>query len=167
MLQRGVFLPRDATNMKRRSRLNNFGHSFCYIATSISNSSTFTVGRYFPFTIYRQVCVMTPNLHFLPTRRAWNGWASLAVGIAMLAASQCGIAQIPQNSGASQQENRTSPMGSQPDPAASAVHESQKPQTRDGSSATSRGKTGAKDHKTQGAGGFDNGLYGTGAGSNK
>jgi hypothetical protein len=110
---------------------------------------------------------MTLNLRFLTTRRASSGWASLAVGIAMLAASPCGIAQIPQNSGASQQENRTSPMGSQPDRAASAVHESQKPQTRDGSPATARGKTGAKDQKTQGAGGFDNGLYGTGAGSNK
>jgi hypothetical protein len=110
---------------------------------------------------------MTSNLGFAATRRALQGWASLAFGTVLLAASPCGIAQIPQNSGASQQENRTSAMGSAPDPAASAVHESHKPQTRDGGSATSRGKTAGKDHKTQGAGGFDNGLYGTGAGSNK
>lgn len=47
------------------------------------------------------------------------------------------------------------------------VHESTKPQTKDGGSANARGKTSAEGHKTQGAGGFDNGLYGTGAGSNK
>ncbi|KAA0997706.1 beta-xylosidase [Paraburkholderia panacisoli] len=110
---------------------------------------------------------MRQNLCFVATRRASKGWASLALGTAMLAASPCGIAQIPQGSGTSQQENRTSAMGSEPDPAASAIHESHKPQTRDGGSATSRGKTGGKDQKTHGAGGFDNGLYGTGAGSNK
>jgi hypothetical protein len=93
---------------------------------------------------------MTQNHCFATTRRASKGWASLAIGTAMLAASTCGIAQIPQSSGSSQQENRTSPMGSAPDPAASAVHESHKPQSRDGGSATSRGKTAGKDHKTQG-----------------
>lgn len=95
------------------------------------------------------------------------GAAALMLGGAMLVASPYGNAQIPQGSGSQQQENRTSAMGSTPDPAASMVHESHKPQTKDGGSATARGKTGKKDHKTQGAGGFDNGLYGTGAGSNK
>ncbi|HEY4297609.1 MAG TPA: beta-xylosidase [Paraburkholderia sp.] len=85
----------------------------------------------------------------------------------MFVASSGGIAQIPQDSGAGQQDKRSAAMGTAPDPAASMVHESHKPQTKDGGSATSRGKTGGKDHKTQGAGGFDNGLYGTGAGSNK
>jgi hypothetical protein len=110
---------------------------------------------------------MTSHLRSQGNRRASNGWASRAVALALLAASPCGIAQIPQNSGTSQQDNRTAPMGTRPDAATSAVHESQQPQARDGGSATSRGKTGAKDHKAQGAGGFDNGLYGTGAGSNK
>ena len=77
------------------------------------------------------------------------------------------MAQITQGSGASQQDNRTSPMGSAPDSAASMVHESNKPQTKDGSSGNARGKTAGQGHKAQGAGGFDNGLYGTGAGTNK
>ncbi|NKJ50719.1 beta-xylosidase [Burkholderia sp. SG-MS1] len=84
----------------------------------------------------------------------------------MLVASPDGSAQIPQNGGSEQQENRTSAMGTTPDPAASVVHESHKPQAKDGGSAASRGKTG-QDHNAHGAGGFNNGLYGTGAGSNK
>jgi len=92
---------------------------------------------------------------------------SLALGGAMLVLSSHGVAQITQSGGSSQQENRTSSMGSAPDSSASAVHESHKPQTKDGGSANTRGKTGGQGHKPQGAGGFDNGLYGTGAGSNK
>jgi hypothetical protein len=93
--------------------------------------------------------------------------ASFVLGMAMLASSQCSLAQITQGSGSSQQEKRTSSMGSAPDSSASMVHESNKPQTKDGGSANSRGKTAGQGHKTQGAGGFENGLYGTGAGSNK
>ncbi|MFB9123206.1 beta-xylosidase [Paraburkholderia dipogonis] len=100
-------------------------------------------------------------------RRAAVGAVSLALGGAMLVLSSHGVAQITQGSGSSQQENRTSSMGSAPDSSASAVHESHKPQTKDGGSANTRGKTGGQGHKPQGAGGFDNGLYGTGAGSNK
>ncbi|CAB3810587.1 beta-xylosidase [Paraburkholderia fynbosensis] len=92
--------------------------------------------------------------------------ASLVLGAVMLVASPYGSAQIPQGGGSEQQENRTSAMGATPDPAASMVHESNKPQAKDAGSAPSRGKTG-EDHKANGAGGFDNGLYGTGAGSNK
>ena len=99
--------------------------------------------------------------------RASTSLVSLMLGSAMLVASPDGFAQIPQGGGSAQQDNRSSAMGSTPDPAASAVHESHRPQTKDGGSATSRGKTGGKGHTTQGAGGFDNGLYGTGAGSNK
>jgi hypothetical protein len=92
---------------------------------------------------------------------------SLALGAAMLVLSPHGFAQITQGSGSSQQENRTSSTGSAPDPSASTVHESHKPQTKDGGSANTRGKTGGQGHTSQGAGGFDSGLYGTGAGSNK
>jgi hypothetical protein len=92
---------------------------------------------------------------------------SLALGSTIFAAGASGFAQTTQHSGSAPQENRTSAMGAAPDPAASAVHESHKPQTRDGGSASSRGQTAGKGHATQGAGGFDNGLYGTGAGSNK
>lgn len=108
---------------------------------------------------------MTPRLlaHLRPSRFI----VSLAFGSGVLVASPCGFAQTTQGSGSEQQENRASAMGSTPDPAASAVHESHKPQTRDGGSATSRGKSVSKGHTAQGNGGFDNGLYGTGAGSNK
>lgn len=86
---------------------------------------------------------------------------------ALLAASSPSLAQIPQPNGSSQMENRSSGMGSRPEPAASAVHESQKPQSSDSGQGNVRGKTGGQQQKTEGAGGFNNGLYGTGAGSNK
>ncbi|WP_260854715.1 beta-xylosidase [Paraburkholderia sp. BCC1884] len=91
----------------------------------------------------------------------------IALGIALLIASSFSVAQITQGNGSSQQDNRSSAMGSTPDPSASMVHESNKPQTKDGSSTGARGKTAQPGHQTQGAGGFENGLYGTGAGSNK
>jgi hypothetical protein len=94
-------------------------------------------------------------------------FASLVVGGGVMILSQGSFAQITQGSGSGQQDNRTSAMGSTPDPAASQVHESLKPQTKDGSSGKARGKTAGQAHQTPGAGGFDNGLYGTGAGSNK
>jgi hypothetical protein len=99
--------------------------------------------------------------------RASTGCMSVVLGGAMMIAGDDSFAQITQHNGVSQQENRTSAMGAAPDPAASMVHESHKPQTRDAGSAGTRGKTGGKGYKPQGAGGFDNGLYGTGAGSNK
>ncbi|WP_260854191.1 beta-xylosidase [Paraburkholderia sp. BCC1886] len=89
------------------------------------------------------------------------------LGVAWLGSTGAAFAQITQGNGSGQQENRTSAMGSAADPAASTVHESYKPQTKDGASAKGRGKTAGQGHKTQGAGGFENGLYGTGAGSNK
>lgn len=107
------------------------------------------------------------NLHGAVRSRAPVSVVSLALGAAMLALSPHGMAQITPGSGSSQQDNRTSSMGTAPDPSASTVHESHKPQTKDGGSANSRGKTDGQGHKSQGAGGFDNGLYGTGAGSNK
>ncbi|CAD6530036.1 hypothetical protein LMG28140_02295 [Paraburkholderia metrosideri] len=99
--------------------------------------------------------------------RASAACASFLLGGAMIVASDASFAQITQGNGSSQQENRTSAMGSTPDPAASMVHESKKPQTKDGGSANARGKTAGPDQKPHGAGSFDNGLYGTGAGSNK
>jgi hypothetical protein len=107
------------------------------------------------------------GFYFSPKLRVSPGCLSLVLSGAMTIASNDSFAQIPQGGGSSQQENRTSAMGSSPDPAASMVHESNKPQSKDSGSGNSRGKTGAKGHKPQGAGGFDNGLYGTGAGSNK
>ncbi|MGF6605110.1 hypothetical protein OKW45_000010 [Paraburkholderia sp. WSM4175] len=100
--------------------------------------------------------------------RAARGAASLAlVGAALLASSLPSFAQIPQPRGSSRMESRSSAMGSTPEPAASAVHESQKPQSKDSGQGNARGKTAGQGQKPEGAGGFDNGLYGTGAGSNK
>jgi hypothetical protein len=90
----------------------------------------------------------------------------LVAGTTLMAMTTSAMAQIPQNNGSSQQENRTSSMGLSPDPSASAVHESNKPQSKD-AAAQVRGATAGKGHKAEGAGGFNNGLYGTGAGSNK
>jgi hypothetical protein len=91
---------------------------------------------------------------------------TLALGSTLLAVSTYGIAQIPQGSGISQHENRASSMGSAPESSASAVHESLKPQSRDAAD-DARSATPGKGDKTHGAGGFNDGLYGTGAGSNK
>ncbi|RZF23738.1 beta-xylosidase [Paraburkholderia sp. UYCP14C] len=94
--------------------------------------------------------------------------ASLALaGAALLVAGRPSLAQIPQPSGSSQMENRASGTDSMPDPAASAVHESHKPQSKDSGQGNARGNTAGQGQKADGAGGFNNGLYGTGAGSNK
>ncbi|MEX3900674.1 beta-xylosidase [Paraburkholderia sp. BR10954] len=100
--------------------------------------------------------------------RVAAGAASLALlGAALLAANSPSLAQIPQSGGSSHMESRSSGMGSTPDPGASAVHESLKPQSKDSGQGNARGKTAGQGQKAEGAGGFNNGLYGTGAGSNK
>jgi hypothetical protein len=136
-------------------------------AALMSNKSTSHTDYCSPMTRRHLSSFIACSCYAAVKSRASAGLVPLILGGAIFAASPYCIAQIPQDNGAAQQERRTSAMGATPDPAASAVHESFKPQTKDGGSATSRGKTGTKDHKTQGAGGFDNGLYGTGAGSNK
>jgi hypothetical protein len=75
-------------------------------------------------------------------------------------------AQIPAQSGASPQDNRTAPMGTKADPPPHAL-ESNTPQAAE-AKPQSRGNAKApRGHKPEGAGGFENGLYGTGTGSNK
>lgn len=95
------------------------------------------------------------------------GLPTLVVCGALLAASTPSLAQIPQPNGSSQMESRSSGTGSKPEPATPALQESQKPQSKDSGHGNERGKTAGQQPNTQGAGGFDNGLYGTGAGSNK
>lgn len=76
-------------------------------------------------------------------------------------------AQITAPGGAGSQENRSAPMGTKTDPPPAHTLESHTPQAAEakpGQRDKAKGKSG---HKTEGAGGFDNGLYGTGAGSNK
>ncbi|MGF6660667.1 hypothetical protein QF000_002312 [Paraburkholderia atlantica] len=102
------------------------------------------------------------------SRRAAVGAASLALlGAVLLATNSPSPAQIPQSGGSSHMESRSSGMGSTPDPAASAVHESHKPQSKESGQGNARGKTAGQGQKAEGAGGFSNGLYGTGAGSNR
>ncbi|KND55929.1 hypothetical protein BPUN_1588 [Candidatus Paraburkholderia kirkii] len=76
-----------------------------------------------------------------------------------------GIAQITSGGGSEHQEGRQSDSTSRADPSGAAVHESQRPQSKD--AARGRAATAGKDHKADGSGGFENGLYGTGAGNNK
>ncbi|OLL31432.1 hypothetical protein BTH42_10805 [Burkholderia sp. SRS-W-2-2016] len=103
-----------------------------------------------------------------PARSAAAGVAALALaGAAMLAASGPGHAQIPQGGGTNSHENRVSEMGSKPASSTPESHESLKPQSKDSGNGNARGKTAGQNQNPQGAGGFDNGLYGTGAGSNK
>jgi hypothetical protein len=105
-----------------------------------------------------------PTLSFRAGRAAT--FLALVCG-ALLTASPPSLAQILQPNGSSQMESRSSGMGPAPEPAASAVHESRKPQSKDSGQGNERGKTAGQEQNTQGAGGFNNGLYGTGAGSNK
>ncbi|WP_244828401.1 beta-xylosidase [Caballeronia sp. TF1N1] len=90
--------------------------------------------------------------------------AIVAIGTTVF--STYGFAQIVQGSGSDSQESRASDSTSRANPAGVTVHESQKPQSKDAAGAA-RGPSAGKDHKTDGAGGFNNGLYGTGAGNNK
>ncbi|MBB5508195.1 hypothetical protein [Paraburkholderia atlantica] len=102
------------------------------------------------------------------SRRAATGAASLALlGAALLSTNSPSLAQIPKPDGSSHMESRSSGTGSTPDPAASAVHESHRPQSKDSGQGNARGKTAGQGQKAEGAGGFNNGMYGTGAGSNK
>jgi hypothetical protein len=76
-------------------------------------------------------------------------------------------AQITAPSGSPPQESRTAPMGTNPATPASNTLESNTPQAAE-TKPDQRSKSKAKPgHKPEGAGGFDNGLYGTGAGNNK
>ena|ERR1700754_3423211 len=85
---------------------------------------------------------------------------------ALLVASTNAYAQQPMPSGPHSPENRAAAVESAPDPSGSAVHESQAPQAKDAKGAK-KGATAGSKSKREGAGGFGNGLYGTGAGSNK
>lgn len=92
--------------------------------------------------------------------------AAMATGALLLVAATAVAAQIVSPGGPQSQDNGTSNMAIQPDLAASTVQESHKPQANE-AKGNARGPTAGKDAKPEGAGGFSNGLYGTGAGSNK
>ena len=111
---------------------------------------------------------MVTSLHFLPLKRifAFAGIACISsVCTCMLEAR----AQISAPNGNEPQDSRAAPMGTRNDPPPAGTLESNRSQTSEGQ--TGKGKeqsNGSKQprHKPEGAGGFDNGLYGTGTGSN-
>ncbi|SEJ78250.1 hypothetical protein SAMN05192539_101849 [Paraburkholderia diazotrophica] len=90
--------------------------------------------------------------------------SSASAACAMLLCTAA-VAQITAPNGNMPQENRSAPMGSKSDPPPAHMLESSRPQAVD--AQKERDATAKPEHKAEGAGGFDNGLYGTGAGSNK
>jgi hypothetical protein len=106
---------------------------------------------------------MHDNRTFSILRRLSSaGTFCAAMSLATLAS-----AQITAPNGAPTQENRSAPMGTKSEPPPSNTVESNTPQAKE-AKPEHRGNTKSKaDRKPEGAGGFDNGLYGTGAGNNK
>lgn len=74
-------------------------------------------------------------------------------------------AQITAPNGNEPQESRAAPMGTRSDPPPAQTLESTRSQTSAGRTGQGDGSN-APRRKPEGAGGFDNGLYGTGTGSN-
>ncbi|SAK88696.1 beta-xylosidase [Caballeronia ptereochthonis] len=99
------------------------------------------------------------------SRRPWPMLANALLATLAATFSMYGVAQITSGGGSERQEGRQSDSTSRADPSGVAMHESQRPQSKD--AARGRAPSAGKDHKPEGSGGFDNGLYGTGAGNNK
>jgi hypothetical protein len=104
---------------------------------------------------------MSHVLYAAPRRRSSRLAAALLAALATVF-STYGIAQITNGSGSDNAESRASDSTQRANPSGNAMHESHAPQSKD----AAQGAKAAKDKKTEGAGGFDNGLYGTGAGNN-
>jgi uncharacterized protein YdeI (BOF family) len=91
---------------------------------------------------------------------------SLTVAALITVFSTYAVAQVTNGSGSDNAESRASDSTQRANPSGNTVHESHAPQSKDAAQPPHRGKA-SKHHKPEGAGGFDNGLYGTGAGNNK
>ena len=80
-------------------------------------------------------------------------------------------AQIVEQNGASQQDTRSTPAAPTEGMPQTTVHESMKPQAKQEAKNSDRPKSSkpgsGQGSKAAGGGGFQNGLYGTGAGSNR
>lgn len=111
---------------------------------------------------------MDPVTFNITTRTPMQLRAALVIAAACASlAYAAGInAQITAPAGPQSQDNRTAPMAAQTDSATPTVHESHEPQAKE-AKGKSRGPSANKAHKPEGAGGFNNGLEGTGTGSNK
>lgn len=111
----------------------------------------------------------TPSMHLPPLKRL----AALA-GAVCITGSVCVYvcevrAQISAPNGNEPQESRAAPMGTRNDPPPAQTLESTRSQTSE--RRTGQGKKPGNEsqqprQKPEGAGGFENGLYGTGTGSN-
>jgi hypothetical protein len=106
---------------------------------------------------------MTTTLDINRQRRAIFMATALAILTSVF--STYGVAQITHGSGNDSAETRASDSTQRANPSGNTVVESQKPQSKDAAGGA-RGPTAGKDKNTEGAGGFNNGLYGTGAGNN-
>ena len=107
---------------------------------------------------------MHPNLISPLSRR---GVSLASVFVAALSLSSLADAQITAPSGSPSQESRAAPMGTNPQTPASHTVESNTPQAAEAKPDQRNSAKGKPGLKAEGAGGFDNGLYGTGQGSNK
>jgi len=103
--------------------------------------------------------------HARSPRRPWGALANALVASLIATFSTYGVAQITNDGGSGRNEGRQSDSTSRAEPSGATVHESHKPQSKD--AAKGRAATAGKGQKADGSGGFGDGLYGTGAGSNK
>ena len=98
-------------------------------------------------------------------RRLWPSFASVVLAGVIATLSPYGVAQITNGGGSDNQDSRQSDSSSRAAPSGTPMHESRKPQSKD--AAQGRAAKAGKGQHSNGSGGFDNGLYGTGAGNNK
>ncbi|WP_321793392.1 beta-xylosidase [Caballeronia sp. J97] len=103
--------------------------------------------------------------HARASRRPWPMLANAILASLIAAFSTYGVAQITNDGGSGRQESRQSDSSARADPSGTAVVESHKPQSKD--AAQGRAAKADKHHTPEGSSGFNNGLYGTGAGTNK
>ncbi|BCG01364.1 hypothetical protein PPGU19_059320 [Paraburkholderia sp. PGU19] len=91
--------------------------------------------------------------------------ATLISSVSRRLISSTGAFCAAMSGGAGSQENRSAPMGTKSDPPPAHTLESHTPQAAEAKPGQRDKAKGKSAHKTEGAGGFDNGLYGAGAGA--
>jgi hypothetical protein len=98
-----------------------------------------------------------------PARR--RSFAALTLAALTTVFSSYGHAQVTKGSGSDNADSRASDSTQRANPSGNTVQESA-PQSKDAAQPPQQAKA-RKNRDTNGAGGFENGLYGTGAGNNK
>ena len=91
----------------------------------------------------------------------------LLLGVSFLLLSVGAQAQITQPNGSSSQDSQAMPVQPSAGTDPARMQESMKPQAKQEGSRSSAKKSSKSGKEAAGNGGFENGLYGTGAGSNK